>query len=124
MTRVISQTVWGTCPSVGWRTIYPPVRAGIIAYHAYMAYARYGTYASVDELMVYDIEEEKHYGLYLDDSDRLGHYSGPPVIHRSKMYSPSLIRGRVSMTMWGLPTGLDPMPIWWMSIYQDQPEVI
>ena len=52
----------------------PSAGDGIIAYHAYMAYARYGTFASVDELMVYDIEEEKHYGLYLDDSDRLGHY--------------------------------------------------
>ena len=52
----------------------PSAGDGIIAYHSYNTYADYGALSNIEDIMVYDIEEQKHYGLYLDDSDRLGYY--------------------------------------------------
>ena len=55
--------------------VAPSAGEGIIAYEAYSAYQHEGAYGHVNELMVYDIENEQHYGLFLDDSARAGHYT-------------------------------------------------
>ena len=52
----------------------PSAGNGIIAYHAYNSYADYGPLSHIEDIFVYDINEQKHYGVYLDDSDRLGYY--------------------------------------------------
>ena len=82
---------------------------GVIGYHAYNVY-EYNT--DNDDLMIYDITEEKHYALFVDDpdiaptkrSDHWAHVSGRNVAWFSQ-YAWGYVRHIVMKLRWAIGLG-------------------